>query len=74
MNVDPSYFCIRRTTENIKDPRLAAEQQYQSVSIVGSVVPVSVINESNPICRRETEIIFFYGKPLENDFTPVRCI
>ncbi len=38
----------------IEDPRLAAEQQYQSVSIVGSVVPVSVINEPNPVCRRQT--------------------
>lgn len=74
MNVDPPYFCIWRTPEDIEDPRLVAEQQYQSVSIVGSVVPVSIIDESNPICRRETEIIFFYGKPLENDFIPVRCI
>ena len=74
MNVYPPYCCIRRTTENIEDPRLAAEQQYQSVSIVGSVVPISVINEPNPVCRRQPEIILFYGKPLENDFIPVRCI
>jgi len=73
MNVYPPYFCIRCTTENIEDPRLAAEEHYQSVSIAGSVVPVSVINEPDPVCRRQTEIILFCGKPLENNFIPVGC-
>jgi hypothetical protein len=73
MNVYPPYFCIWRTTENIEDPRLAAEEHYQSVSIVGSIVPVSVINEPDPVCRRQTEVILFYGKPLENNFIPVGC-
>ena len=74
MNVHPPYFCVRRKTENIEDPRLAVEQQYQSVTIVGSVVPVRVTNEPNLVCRGQAEIILFNGKPLENDFIPVRCI
>lgn len=71
VNVYPPYFCIRRTIENIEDPRLTAEQQYQSVSTIGSVVPVRVVNKPNPVCRRQTKSILFYGKPLENDFIPV---